>query len=180
MATALAPLYFLLQKGATWCWNSQHKVTFIHSKQLVTSETLLVHYDPTKELVLSSDASQYGVGAVLSQVYDMLEKLVAYVSRYLSSAEKNHSQLKKEGLGPVSYQVTLTDGRLWRRHQDQLIKATHMTDVQDEPDTDFDFDTTDTISDSATSTSQVMDRRYQNLMSLILQGGVGRYFDIVV
>ena len=31
--------------------------------------------------------------------------------------------------GSVSYQVTLADGRLWRRYQDQLIKTTHMTDV---------------------------------------------------
>ena len=48
-------------------------------------------------------------------------------------------------IGPVSYQVTLADGRLWRRHQDQLTKATHMTDVQvepHEPDIDFDFDWT--------------------------------------
>ena len=62
--------------------------------------------------------------------------------------------------GPVSYQVTLADSRLWRRHQDQLIKATHMTDVQGEPDIDFDFNfnTTDTTSDSTTSASQVIDR----------------------
>ena len=60
--------------------------------------------------------------------------------------------------GPVSYQVTLADGRLWRRHQDQLIKATHMTDVQGQPDTDFDFDTSDTTSDPTTSTSQMMDK----------------------
>ena len=64
--------------------------------------------------------------------------------------------------GPVSYRVTLADGRLWRIHQNQLIKATHMTmtDVQGKPDIDFDFDfnTIDTTSDSSTSTSQVMDR----------------------
>ena len=101
LATTLAPLYSLLHKDATWCWNSQHKDAFIHSKQLLTSETLLVHYDPTKELVLSCDASQYGIGAVLSQVYDKLEKPVAYVSRSLSSAEKNYSQLEKEGLAIV-------------------------------------------------------------------------------
>ena len=101
LATTLAPLYSLLHKDATWCWNSQHKEAFIHSKHLLTSETLLVHYDSTKELVLSCDASQYGIGAVLSQVYDKLEKPVAYVSRSLSSAEKNYSQLEKEGLAIV-------------------------------------------------------------------------------
>ena len=61
--------------------------------------------------------------------------------------------------GPVLCQVTLADGRVWRKHQDQLIKSTHMTDVQREPgnDFDFDFDITDTTWDSTTSASQVMD-----------------------
>ena len=31
--------------------------------------------------------------------------------------------------GPVLYQVTLADGRLWRRHQGQLLKATNTTDA---------------------------------------------------
>ena len=56
-------------------------------------------------------------------------------------------------IGPVLYQVSLADGRVWRRHQDQLIKSTHMTDVECEPDNDFDFDRTDKTSDSTTSTS---------------------------
>ena len=100
LATTLAPLYSLL-KNTKWCWNSQHEEAFMCSKELVTSETLLVHYDPTKELVLSCDASQYGLGAVLSQVYGKLERPVAYASRSLSSAEKNYSQLEKEGLAIV-------------------------------------------------------------------------------
>ena len=48
---------------------------------MLTSTALLVHYDPTKPLVLSCDASPYGVGAVLSQVCSGEEKPVAYASR---------------------------------------------------------------------------------------------------
>ena len=62
-------------------------------------------------------------------------------------------------IDPVLYQVSLADGRVWRRHQDQFIKSTHMTDVEREPDNDFDFDRTDKTSDSTTSTSQVMQAR---------------------
>ena len=60
-------------------------------------------------------------------------------------------------LGPVSYQVSLNDGRSWRRHQDQLLKTAHTSDTTSELDTDFDFCTSDGRSDSTTSTPQAVD-----------------------
>ena len=66
---------------------------------MLTSSALLGHYDPSQPLVLSCDASQYGVGAVLSQVCNGDEKPVAYASRALTTAERNYSQLEKEGFG---------------------------------------------------------------------------------
>jgi len=63
-------------------------------------------------------------------------------------------------LGPVSYQVSLIDGRSWRRHQDQLLKATYTFDTRSEIDTDFDFCTSGTeTSDSTTTTPQVVDNQ---------------------
>ena len=71
---------------------------FQQIKRNTNFNSLLVHYDPTKPLVLSCDASQYGVVAVLSQVCSGEEKPVAYASRTLTKAERNYSQLEKEGL----------------------------------------------------------------------------------
>ena len=52
-------------------------------------------------------------------------------------------------LGPVSYEVTMEDGRQWRRHQDQLLKATK-TEGSSDHDSDFDFDLQHETADSTT------------------------------
>ena len=101
LADVLAPLYQLLRRDVKWTWGDQQQQSFDQSKEMLTPSALLVHYDPTKTLVLSCDASQYGVGAVLSQVCDGAEKPVAYASRTLTIAERNYSQLEKEGLALI-------------------------------------------------------------------------------
>ena len=83
----LAPLYHLEQKDVTWTWGTDQKNAFDNVKSMLTSECLLAHYDPTKELVLACDASLYGVGAVLSHRYeDGKERPIAFASRLLAPA----------------------------------------------------------------------------------------------
>jgi len=101
LSSVLAPLNKLLQKGHRWNWTSTQQTAFEQSKNLLQSSSLLAHYDPTKQLILACDASPYGIGAVLSQLHDGQERPVAFASRSLSTAEKNYSQLEREGLAVV-------------------------------------------------------------------------------
>ena len=71
-------------------------------ESLLQSSLLLVHYDPTKQLILASDALAYGVGVVSSHCQeDGSEQAVVFASRSLSAAEWNYSQLEKEGLAII-------------------------------------------------------------------------------
>ena len=66
LSSVLAPLYTLLQKGSQWKWGAQQEKAVSAVKSQLTSDCLLVHFDPQKPLTLACDASPYGVGAVLS------------------------------------------------------------------------------------------------------------------
>ena len=92
VSTTLEPLHKLLRKGNPWKWETSQDNSFKEAKSLLTSAKLLAHYNPESELIVACDASQYGIGAVLSHVYeDGTEKPIAYTSRTLNTAERNYS-----------------------------------------------------------------------------------------
>ena len=102
LSTKLAPLYQLLQKDTKWTWGRKQNEAFKAAKSALQDDSLLVHYDESKPLVLACDASQYGLGAVLSHVMeDRKERPVTYASQTLTPAEKNYSQIEKEGLAII-------------------------------------------------------------------------------
>lgn len=96
MATMLAPLYKLLKLKQTWTWGVQEKEAFAQVKEKLLASSLLIHFDNNKEVILASDASPYGLGAVLSQETPEGDRPIAFASRSLSKAEKNYSHIKKE------------------------------------------------------------------------------------
>ena len=63
------------------------------------TEPLLKFYDPARRSKISSDASKDGLGAVLLQEHDGNWLPVAFISRAMTSAEKNYAQIEKELLG---------------------------------------------------------------------------------
>ena len=70
------------------------RAAFEQAKDLLKSAQLLVHFDPTKELVLASNASSYEIGAVLShRMKNGTERPIGYVSWALNTAERNYATI---------------------------------------------------------------------------------------
>lgn len=101
LSAKLHPLYRLLEKENKWNWTKSCDECFTESKMMLRDCGVLTIYDPEKPLILTCDASKYGIGAVLAQVVDNFEKPIYFASRTLNNAEKNYSQLEKEALAII-------------------------------------------------------------------------------
>lgn len=99
------PLYKLLKKNTDWVWGKSEKQAFENIKQMLGNTKTLDHYDESKHLIVTCDASARGVGAVLAQrdagPAPGCERPVAFASRALTPAEQNYSQIHKEALAII-------------------------------------------------------------------------------
>nr|CDJ86255.1 RNA-directed DNA polymerase (reverse transcriptase) and Integrase domain containing protein [Haemonchus contortus] len=97
-----APLDALTKKDAAFAWSPECQSCFDRIKKTLKSDLLLAHYDPTLPLIVAADASNYGIGAVLSQRFpDGHEKAVYHASRALTPTQKKYSQIEKEALAII-------------------------------------------------------------------------------
>ena len=89
-------MYKLLKANVQFKWTNKCEESFQQIKKILTSDQVLTKYDPKKPLVLETDASPTGLGAILSHEIDGKLKPIAYMSHTLSKAEQNYSHLDKE------------------------------------------------------------------------------------
>jgi hypothetical protein len=102
MATITEPLYRLTRKGVTWAWGEEEKQAFQRVKTELSSDNVLVHFNPDLPLGISCDASSVGIGAVLFHRYpDGSERPIANASKVLTEAQQRYPQIQKEALSIV-------------------------------------------------------------------------------
>jgi hypothetical protein len=72
-------------------------------KKAFTSPPILIHHDPAKPFIVETDASDFALGAILSQSgIDGLLHPVTFYSQKLTSAEINYQVYDKELLAIIT------------------------------------------------------------------------------
>ena len=97
------PLYNLTKKKVAFKWTEQSECAFKELKKCLITSPILAYPTPSGEFVLDTDASAFGIGAVLSQIQGGQEHVIAYASRTLSKQEKNYCVTRRELLAVVYY-----------------------------------------------------------------------------
>lgn len=103
------PDFARLTKPMTKCLKKSNKITFDSEytdcfekcKTLLTNDPILQYPDFDKDFVLTTDASNIALGAILSQGPVGSDKPICYASRTLNDSETKYSTIEKELLAIV-------------------------------------------------------------------------------
>jgi hypothetical protein len=90
------PLTNLLKNNTPVIWNATTNEAFNTLKQLLTSQPQFQYPDFSKPFILTTDASNEALGAVLSQGDIGRDLPVGYASRTISKAELNYPTVEEE------------------------------------------------------------------------------------
>ena len=87
----------LTKKSETWTWNPKAEVAFKELKEQFTTAPVLAHCDPTRPVIIKTDALDFIIGAVLSQRDEENRlHLMAFHSRKVQPTEINYEIHNKE------------------------------------------------------------------------------------
>ena len=90
------PLTDLTKKSEKFFWLDECEHAFEELKQRFISAPILRHYDPEVPCIIECDASDFAIGAVLSQEFEGRLQPVAYHSRKMNEHEINYEIHNKE------------------------------------------------------------------------------------
>ena len=99
-----------MEKTAKFVWTKESDESFQRLKQAVTTAPILGYPSTSAEdlFLLDTDACQYGIGSVLSQRQNGVERVNAYYSRSLNKSKRQYCITRKELLAIVASVNTST------------------------------------------------------------------------
>jgi hypothetical protein len=93
----------LTKKNKTFAWTKNEEITFKELKRRFLKTLILAIFDPEKHIVLKIDASDYAIGACISQLGKNKKfHPITFYSRKIISAETNYDIYDKELLAVIT------------------------------------------------------------------------------
>ena len=102
-AEIASPLHELCKKNVTFAWSQMCDLSFLKLKELLTSSPILAMPVDGCKYILDTDASDHSMGAVLSQIQNGEEKVIAYASKSFNHMQRNYCVTRKELLAVVNF-----------------------------------------------------------------------------
>ena len=95
------PLTTLTRKDQQFTWGPTQQEAFERLKERLCSAPVLTFPDFKLPFILTTDASMVAVGAILSQVQNVIERPIAYASRQLNNVERVYTVSEQQMLALV-------------------------------------------------------------------------------
>ena len=96
-----APLFELTKEKSIITWNQKADDAFKRLKDALMNPPVLAHPDFEKPFIVDIDASSIGIGCVLSQSINGLERPICYASHKFTQTERNWHTTHREGYGVI-------------------------------------------------------------------------------
>lgn len=100
-STLIAPLTALLKKGQKFSWNEERQKAFEEMKERLINAPILSCPNYDLPFHVQTDASAFGTGAVLTRPHPDGEKVICYISRSLTAAERKYTTIERECLAVI-------------------------------------------------------------------------------
>ena len=91
----------MTKKDQQWKWEDKHQRAFDKLKEELLRAPLLGYFDPTKRLIIKTNASDHTTAAVISQEIEGGLQPLGFMSKKMTSAEQNYTITEKEMLAII-------------------------------------------------------------------------------
>ena len=101
-ADIVTPLVALTGKDVSFVWEPVCSTAFYTLRESLIHAPILAFPTETGQYILDTDASNFGLGGVLSQIQNDVECVVSYCSRALRPSQRRYCTTKRDMLAAVA------------------------------------------------------------------------------
>jgi hypothetical protein len=95
-ANIAKPVTKVTEQKQAFQWTPEVKAAFQTLKGALCAAPILAYHKPGERFIVDTDASNFGIGGVLSEMQGGQERIIAYYSKTLNEAERNYCVTRRE------------------------------------------------------------------------------------